>query len=111
MKKLALILTILLLGSQGLAGGSIFGGGGGGHKTRTSNPNGVESIGVHICGSLKCPDVIIRRGDCEGIAHASMKYGVCLCSLLGGEGNACACADNATKIVCGKYSCTVTPTD
>ena len=77
MKKLTLTLAILLLGTQALAGGSIFGGGGGGH--RASNPDGVKAIGVHICGSLNCPDVIIQRGDCTGIDHAHVQYGVCLC--------------------------------
>ena len=79
MKRLALILTTCMYASTALAGGSIFGGGGGGSHNRTKNPNGVSSIGVHVCGSLTCPDVIIRKGDCQGINHASVQYGVCLC--------------------------------
>ena len=79
MKKLALILTACMYASATLAGGSIFGGGGGGSHSRTKNPDGVHSVGVHVCGSLTCPDVIIQQGSCDGIEHASMQYGVCVC--------------------------------
>ena len=65
----------LILSTTALAGGSIFGG----HKTRTSNPDGVNSIGIHICGSLNCPDVILKNGDCGTVEHATVKYGVCVC--------------------------------
>ena len=58
-----------------MAGGSIFGG----HKTRSSNPDGVSSIGIHICDSLNCPKVILKKGDCGTVEHASKKYGVCIC--------------------------------
>lgn len=55
------------------AGGTIFG------HHKTSNAQGVSSIGIYICGSLSCPDVIIKQGDCDGIEHATSKYGVCVC--------------------------------
>ena len=75
MKKALLFLGLCLLGTSVLAGGSIFGG----HKTRSSNPDGVSSIGVHICDSLNCPKVILKKGDCGNIEHASKKYSVCVC--------------------------------
>ena len=75
MKKVLFFLSLCLLGTSALAGGSIFWG----HKSRTSNPEGVSSIGVHICGSLDCPDVILKKGDCGSVEHATTKYGVCVC--------------------------------
>lgn len=76
MKKVFLLsLIVLLMGTTAFAGGSIFGG----HKARTSNPNGVSSIGIHICGSLNCPGVILKNGDCGTVEHATTKYGVCVC--------------------------------
>ena len=75
MKKIISLALILLISASALAGGSIFGG----HKTRSSNPDGVSSINVHICGTLSCPDVIIKKGDCGDIPHTSMQYGVCMC--------------------------------
>lgn len=75
MKKLLFLLSITLVSVGAFAGGSIFGG----HKARTSNPNGVSSIGIHICGNLNCPDVIIQTGDCFTVPHATVKYGVCVC--------------------------------
>ena len=70
-----IVITLMLVSGTALAGGSIFGG----HKTRTSNPDGVSSIGIHICGSLNCPDVILKKGDCGEVEHATVKYGVCVC--------------------------------
>ena len=75
MKKILLFLGLCLLGTSAFAGGSIFGG----HKTRPNNPDGVSSINVHICGSLSCPEVIIKKGDCGKIPHTHMQYGVCMC--------------------------------
>ncbi len=49
----ALLVITLILSTTVLAGGSIFGG----HKTRTSNPNGVTSIGAYICSDLDCSPV------------------------------------------------------
>ena len=69
----ALSMCVFLFATSVFAGGSIFGG----HKT--SNPTGVNSIGVHICGNLSCPDVILKKGDCGEIENATMKYGVCVC--------------------------------
>ena len=70
------IFTIsLLLTSSVLAGSSIWG-----HRHKTSNPNGIHSIGIYICGSLSCPKVVIKNGPCDGIENASMQYGVCLCN-------------------------------
>ena len=75
------IMCVILLGYVLLfsisvsAGSSIFWG----HKSHSRNSNGVNSIGVHICGSLTCPDVIFKEGDCTNIPHASMEYGVCTC--------------------------------
>ncbi len=76
MKKLLLILLSgTLITTTVFAGGSIFGGG----SKRKNNPEGVTSIGVKVCGSLVCPDVIIKNGDCSGIEHATQQYGVCVC--------------------------------
>ena len=75
MKNSITFIGLLMLSTVAFAGGSIFGG----HKTRTSNPNGVSSIGIHICGSLNCPDVILKNGDCGTVEHATTKYGVCVC--------------------------------
>ena len=74
-KHIFLFSSIFFVSVCAFAGGSIFGG----HKTRTSNPNGVSSIGIHICGSLNCPSVIIKNGDCGTVKHATTKYGVCVC--------------------------------
>ena len=75
MKRIISLVLILLVSTSAFAGGSIFGG----HKTRPNNPDGVSSINVHICGSLSCPDVIIKKGDCGKIPHTHMQYGVCMC--------------------------------
>ena len=86
---------LCLLSSVALAGGSIFGGGGGSHA---SNPDGVRSIGIHICGNLNCPDVIIRQGNCDGIENAFMQYGVCTC--MDGykvSGNQCVLKEDKCK--------------
>ena len=75
MKRNLIFISLLALSTSVYAGGSLFGG----HKSRTSNPNGVSSIGIHICGNLNCPDVIIKKGDCGTVEHATKKYGVCVC--------------------------------
>ena len=75
MKKILPLALILLVSTACLAGGSIFGG----HKTRSSNPDGVSSINVHICGSLSCPEVVIHEGNCDLVPNTTMKYGVCMC--------------------------------
>ena len=75
MRKITLLLlSTILLSSVAYAGGHIFGG----HKTKTANPNGVHSIGVHVCGSLECPPVRITQGSCTG-DHMSKHWGVCVC--------------------------------
>ena len=75
MKKLSLILLcVLMITGTAFAGGSIFG-----HHKKTRNANGVSSIGIKICGSLMCPDVIIKQGSCGDIQHATQQYGVCVC--------------------------------
>jgi hypothetical protein len=68
------MLSIFLVTGTAFAGGSIFG-----SKSKASNPNGVFSIGVHICGSLNCPNVILKQGDCGEESHTRMQYGVCVC--------------------------------
>ena len=73
MKKLLFALVIFASFSA-LAGGSIFH-----HKSHSRNSNGVDSISAYVCGSLKCHDVVIKEGSCDGIEHASMQYGVCMC--------------------------------
>ena len=75
MNKIIFFISTFLISTACLAGGSIFGG----HKTRSSNPDGVSSINVHICGSLSCPEVIIHEGDCDLVPNTTMKYGVCMC--------------------------------
>ena len=76
MKKISLLLllTTFMVGTS-YAGGSILGG----SKRRSSNPDGVSSVGMKICNSLNCPDVIIKQGDCGDIEHAIQQYGVCVC--------------------------------
>ena len=74
-KNTLLFFMVLIFATAVLAGGSIFGG----HKHRAKNTDGVHSIGVHICGNLTCPDVVIREGSCEGLEHTTKQYGVCLC--------------------------------
>lgn len=76
MKKLSLVLLcgIMIVGTA-FAGGSIFGG----HHKKTRNADGVSSVGIKICGSLLCPDVIIKEGSCGDIQHATQQYGVCVC--------------------------------
>ena len=66
-------LVLILSSCSVWAGGTIFG------HSKSSNTNGVSSIGIHICGSLTCPDVIIQQGNCDNIEHATMKYGLCVC--------------------------------
>ena len=68
------VLSVCLLSSLAYAGGSIFGG----HKHKTANPNGVYSIGVHICSSLECPPIRIVEGDCSG-TNMTKHWGVCVC--------------------------------
>ena len=73
MKKILFMLMILASFSA-FAGGSIFH-----HKSRSRNANGVNSIGAYVCGSLQCHDVVIKEGSCNGMEHATMQYGVCMC--------------------------------
>ena len=89
MRKVLLFLSLFMLGTSVLAGGSIFGH----HKSRVSNPNGVSSIGIHICGSLNCPAVILKNGDCGTVKNATTKYGVCVCDdgYYGKEGSCQPC--------------------
>ena len=68
-------LLTLLFSTQILAGGSIFGGGG---KARSNNPDGVYSIGVHICNSLNCLPIVIEESRCVG-KNVAQQYGVCVC--------------------------------
>ena len=75
MKNLLLLSFIIIFTTSVFAGGSIFGK----HRSRTKNPDGIQSIGVHICGTLTCDKVVIRQGSCEGLEHTIMQYGVCLC--------------------------------
>ena len=72
---LLLTLALTLTATTVFAGGTIFGR----HHGRAKNTDGINSIGVHICGTLTCPDVVIRQGSCEGVEHATMQYGVCMC--------------------------------
>ena len=96
MNKFVLLISTILVTSSAFAGGSIFGG----NKTRSSNPDGVSSINVHICDGLSCPDVIIKKGDCENIPNASMKYGVCTCDEgYHVEENKCIPTDDKCKNV------------
>ncbi len=75
MKKQTFILLCgVMVAGSALAGGSIFGGG-----KKTRNADGVSSVGIQICGSLRCPDVIIKEGDCGNIENATQQYGVCVC--------------------------------
>ena len=87
MKKLLLILLCAIIANTAFAFGG--GGGGGGSHPTTRNADGVSSIGIKICGSLSCPDVIIKEGDCGNIEHSSQQYGVCTCDegymVLGGQ--------------------------
>ena len=76
MKKITLLLlgTALITGTA-YAGSSIFGGGK--HK-QASNPYGVDSINIHVCGSLECPPVRIVEGSCDG-ENMFQRWGVCVC--------------------------------
>ena len=65
-RSVILLLSTMLIVTTAYAGGSIFGGGK--HK-RAYNPYGVNSINVHVCGSLECPPVRIVEGACDGERH------------------------------------------
>lgn len=97
--KFLTCFTLLLMSASAFAGGSIFGG------KKTSNPQGVSSIGIYICGSLNCPDVILKQGSCDGIDHASMQYGVCVCEEgYKVAGNFCAKEDKEYEgVACSDY--------
>ncbi|MBE6446195.1 MAG: hypothetical protein E7021_02165 [Alphaproteobacteria bacterium] len=75
MKKLFLGIFILIFATAVFAGGSIFK-----NKRKERNTNGVESIGMHICGSLKCPPIKIIQGSCKDKENASLHWGVCMCN-------------------------------
>ena len=75
MKKLFLGIFILIFATDVFAGGSIFK-----SKRKEHNTNGVESIGMHICGSLKCPPIKIIQGSCKDKENASLHWGVCMCN-------------------------------
>ena len=92
MNKLIFWVSTFLISTTCLAGGSIFGG----HKTHSSNPDGVSSIGIHVCDSLNCPKVILKKGDCGSVEHATKKYGVCVCNDgFHVEGDKCISEDPA----------------
>lgn len=91
-----LFLGISLISLSAYAGGSIFGG----HKHKTSNLNGVYSIGLHICSSLECPPVRIVTGKCDG-DHMSKHWGVCVCDEgYEAKGNICVETTDVDVGVC-----------
>ncbi len=88
------LISVMGMTFSAIAGGSIFGG----KKSRSSNPNGVYAVGVHICSSLECPPIRIVSGSCTG-EYMKKRWGVCICD----EGYV---ADGETCKACpeGQYS-------
>lgn len=103
-QRLCLFICSALVSCSVLAGGSIFG------HSKTSNPEGVLSIGVHICGQLNCPEVIIKEGDCTSIEHATMKYGVCVCDE-GWKVQDDKCVVSVEETDCSLSNCMLCETD
>ncbi len=75
MKNVVLLLSTVLVSTVVLAGGGLFGG-----KTKATNPNGVKSIAVELCGVGNCPKLRLKEGACVG-DNVYKKFGVCLCDL------------------------------
>ncbi len=75
MKNVVLLFSTVLVSTVVLAGGGLFGG-----KTKATNPNGVKSIAVELCGVGNCPKLRLKEGACVG-DNVYKEFGVCLCDL------------------------------